>query len=281
MHKNIEGTSNTKQSGSPATSSAEEDRRESELPGVSFITLEERENLRINDVFTRFPIDNGWKKLLSRYTQQIQLISDRVYADCEGVHLPEPIDVFNAFLYTPYSKVRVVVIGQDPYPTPGDAMGLAFSVRPDSKIPPSLKNIFLEINRSLGIPIPSHGSLIKWATQGVLLLNTALTVRPGKADSHANIWPMFTSMLIETLCKEKNGLIFLLWGRKAEKLKEYIGKNQILLVSSHPSPLGVKAGFDGCNHFKTVNEILSARGDTPIDWSLVEPCDGESESEQQ
>lgn len=249
--------------------SVEEDEQNSQ---ITIITPQEREDLTIYDVFSRFPVNNGWKQILTKYDKQIKGISGAIYAKCGTVHLPEPLDVFNAFVYTPYEKLRVVIIGQDPYPTPGDAMGLAFSVRKESRIPPSLKNIFTEIHNEYGFKPPSHGSLIKWALQGVLLLNTCLTVEPGKAGIHShpvNLWAMFTYSLIETICKEKKGLIFLLWGAQAQKMKEYIGRNQIMLCCAHPSPRSVTE-FYGCNHFKETNDILTERGDTPIDWSIDE-----------
>ena len=177
--------------------------------------------------------------------------------------------IFNAFEQTPFDKVRVVILGQDPYHGPGQAMGLCFSVPKNIPVPASLKNIYKELNRDVGFKIPDHGDLTAWAAQGVFLLNTILTVEKNKAGSHSNIgWQLFTNAVIRTLSEKKEGLIFLLWGNYARSKKELIDTSKhTILEAAHPSPLARDA-FNGCKHFSQVNEILSRRGESPINWSL-------------
>ena len=171
---------------------------------------------------------------------------------------------------TPFSLVSVVIIGQDPYHGPNQAHGLSFSVKPGIPFPPSLLNIFKEINSDLQIPFPKHGCLASWATQGVLLLNTVLTVEAGKAHSHANIgWEIFTDKIIAELNSRKSGLIFLLWGSHAQKKGEAIDhKKHFVLTAPHPSPLSASRGFFGCRHFSKTNQLLRQQGKPEICWEI-------------
>lgn len=183
---------------------------------------------------------------------------------------PKQVDIFNAFKLTPFARVKVVIIGQDPYHGPNQAHGLCFSVKPGISPPPSLQNIFKELHDDLAIPIPNHGSLVKWAAQGVLLLNAVLTVEAGKPHSHANIgWEQFTDKVIAVLNSECKGLVFLLWGTPAQRKASIIDpKRHYLLKAPHPSPLSVNRGFFGCKHFSKTNELLRQQGKAIIDWSF-------------
>jgi uracil-DNA glycosylase len=185
---------------------------------------------------------------------------------------PPHSDVFNAFAYTPFENVKVVIIGQDPYHGPHQAHGLCFSVKPPTPPPPSLVNIFLELKSDLGIQRPSHGNLESWARQGVLLLNAVLTVEEGKPGSHANKgWERLTSKIIEELNARKQNLVFLLWGAYAQKKAECVDRNRhLVLTAPHPSPLSAHRGFLGCKHFSQANTYLTRQGLAPIDWSLPE-----------
>lgn len=183
---------------------------------------------------------------------------------------PNMYDIFNALRTTSYSDVKVVLLGQDPYHGPGQAHGMCFSVQKGVTPPPSLENIFRELQRDLGINPPSHGNLTHWAQQGVLLLNTVLTVRAGQADSHKDRgWEIFTDHIISLLNDREDPIIFLLWGAKAQKKRALItNRRHYILTTSHPSPLSVYRGFDGCGHFSRVNEILTQLGKEPIDWRI-------------
>ena len=184
---------------------------------------------------------------------------------------PNMYDIFNALKYTSYSDVKAVIIGQDPYHGEGQAHGLCFSVKKGIIMPPSLKNIFKEINRDLGIDIPEHGELTKWAEGGVLLLNAVLTVREGQPNSHKGMgWEIFTDRVIELLNEREKPMVFLLWGANAKQKKKLItNPSHTVLETSHPSPLSVYNGFDGCGHFSRVNSILRENGEAEIDWSLA------------
>jgi uracil-DNA glycosylase len=183
---------------------------------------------------------------------------------------PPGREMFAAFSSTPFDATRVVILGQDPYHGPGQANGLCFSVKRGVRIPPSLKNILLEINDEIGIPQPTHGDLTHWAEQGVLLLNTVLSVRARTANSHRRKgWEQLTDAAIEALADHKDGLVFVLWGSAARKKARMIDKKRHLILESvHPSPLSAHRGFLGCGHFATINEWLTERGETPIDWAL-------------
>lgn len=178
--------------------------------------------------------------------------------------------IFNAFNHTPLDQVRVVILGQDPYHGKGQAHGLCFSVPAGIKPPPSLINIFKELNNDLGIPIPDHGNLEKWADQGVLLLNATLTVRANQAGSHQNKgWERFTNTVIRKISARRDEVVFLLWGRYAKIKKMLIdpAKHHIL-TAAHPSPFSAQNGFFGCRHFSKTNALLARNGSLPIDWSL-------------
>lgn len=183
---------------------------------------------------------------------------------------PAQADIFNAFKYTPFEQVKVVIIGQDPYHGPNQAHGLCFSVKPGVAAPPSLQNIFKELHSDLNIPIPNHGCLEAWAKQGVLLLNTSLTVEAGKPQSHANIgWEQFTDKVIKILNEESKGLIFILWGSPAQRKGQIIDPTRHhILKAPHPSPLSASRGFFGCKHFSKTNELLQKMGKTEINWRL-------------
>lgn len=178
--------------------------------------------------------------------------------------------IFNAFNLTPFNNVKVVILGQDPYHNLGQAHGLAFSVPDGIQKPPSLQNIFKELNQDLGINIPANGNLEKWAKEGVLLLNASLTVRAHNAASHAKIgWQRFTDAAIKTLSDKKQNLVFILWGNYAIAKENLIDHNKHLILKTvHPSPLSASRGFFGCRHFSKTNEYLIKNGITPIDWSL-------------
>lgn len=183
------------------------------------------------------------------------------------VYPPGPL-IFSAFDHTPFNKVKVVILGQDPYHGPGQAHGLCFSVNRGVDKPPSLMNIFKEIERDLRIPAPPHGNLEHWADQGVLLLNATLTVRARQAGSHQNKgWERFTDAAIRALSEKRNGLVFLLWGNYAGAKEALIdrGKHHVL-KAPHPSPLSASRGFFGCSHFSKTNELLQSQGLEPIDW---------------
>ena len=185
---------------------------------------------------------------------------------------PESDDIFNSMNLTSFADVKVVIIGQDPYHGPGQSHGLCFSVKPGVKIPPSLRNIYQEIHQDLGLPICKHGYLKSWAEQGVLLLNSVLTVEKKMAGSHQGKgWEHFTDAIIAVLNKEHSGLVFLLWGSYAQKKGKIIDQNRHLILQSvHPSPLSAHRGFFGNHHFSKSNAYLEQQGKTAIDWGLPE-----------
>jgi uracil-DNA glycosylase len=185
--------------------------------------------------------------------------------------LPAPPDLLKALRLTPLEKVRAVILGQDPYPTPGDAHGLAFSVNPGVAIPRSLGNIMKEMASDLGLPRPAHGNLAAWAGQGVLLLNTCLTVEAGKAGSHRGLgWESLTDQMIQAVSQNCNAAVFLLWGADAQKKAPLIDAARHCVVkTAHPSPLSARRGFFGSRPFSTANAWLSARGQGEIDWRLT------------
>lgn len=183
---------------------------------------------------------------------------------------PPGREMFAAFDHTPFDAVRVVILGQDPYHGPGQAHGLCFSVRKGVRIPPSLMNIFREINDEIGIPQPTHGDLTAWAKQGVLLLNTVLSVRARNANSHRGKgWERFTDAAIRALAEQREGLVFVLWGSAAGRKAQMIdARKHLVLRSPHPSPLSAHRGFFGCGHFLRINAWLTERGAQPIEWVL-------------
>jgi len=183
---------------------------------------------------------------------------------------PHMNDIFNALKATSYSDVKAVILGQDPYHNPNQAHGMAFSVKEGTPPPPSLVNIFKELSDDLGFKIPNTGNLTGWAKQGVLLLNTILTVRSGCAFSHSKKgWEIFTDCIISHLNEREKPIVFLLWGRPAREKQTLItNKNHYVLTAAHPSPLSASRGFFGCRHFSKTNKILTANGMQPIDWQL-------------
>jgi uracil-DNA glycosylase len=185
------------------------------------------------------------------------------------IYPPGP-QIFAAFDATPYEAVKVVILGQDPYHGPGQAHGLCFSVQPGVPVPPSLDNIYKEIERDLGLPRPRHGCLSAWAERGVLLLNAVLTVEEGRAGAHQGKgWEGFTDHVVDTLNRDREGLVFLLWGSYAQaKGKRIDTQRHRVLKAPHPSPLSAHRGFIGCGHFSAANEFLIRNGQSAIDWSL-------------
>ena len=218
-------------------------------------------------------IEESWKEVLteefeSQYFMELKefLVGEKAKFT---VYPPGPL-IFNAFQLTPFDRVRVVLLGQDPYHGPGQAHGLCFSVPPGISPPPSLVNIFKEIQTDLGIPVPAHGNLGKWARQGVLLLNATLTVRANQPGSHQRKgWEDFTHAVIRKLSEKRVGLIFLLWGKFAQEKEMFIDTNRhYILKAAHPSPFSAYNGFFGCRHFSKTNEILKRHGLEEIDWGL-------------
>ncbi len=183
---------------------------------------------------------------------------------------PNGSEFFSAFSHTPLSSVKVVILGQDPYHGEGQAHGLCFSVKPGVRPPPSLKNIFKEIHNDLGVPIPDHGYLTAWADQGVLLLNSVLSVECGSAASHRGKgWEQFTDRVIQLINSERDGVVFMLWGGYAQKKGAIIDTGRhCVLQAPHPSPLSAYRGFMGCGHFSAANTYLRGQGELPIDWRL-------------
>lgn len=218
-------------------------------------------------------IGNDWDEVLNGEFDKEYYIKLRRFLKSEysqhKIH-PDMYDIFNALKWTPYGEAKVVIFGQDPYHEEGQAHGLAFSVKPGVKIPPSLLNIYKELNRELGCYIPNNGYLEKWAHQGVLLLNSALTVRNGAANSHRGMgWEIFTERVTELLNEREDPLIFMLWGSNAkEKMKVITNPRHKILTAAHPSPLSANRGFFGCGHFKTANRLLRQMGKGEIDWQI-------------
>ena len=217
-------------------------------------------------------IEESWKRELAGEFEKpyFSALAGTLHAkkrSGEVIYPPGPL-IFNAFNLTPFDKVKVVLIGQDPYHNPGQAEGLSFSVPHGVPAPPSLVNIYKEIESDLGIRLNKDGSLKGWAEQGVFLLNAVLTVKAGAAASHSGIgWNQFTDAVIRILSEKKNGLVFLLWGNFARSKKELIDSTRhTILEAAHPSPLA-RGAFFGCRHFSKTNEALIAQGLTPIDWS--------------
>lgn len=219
-------------------------------------------------------IEESWKRALadqfaSPYFEELKrfLVAEKQQFP---VYPPGSL-IFNAFNLTPFDKVKVVILGQDPYHEPGQAHGLCFSVQPGTKFPPSLVNIFQELHTDIGMPIPMTGNLDGWARQGVLLLNATLTVRAHQAGSHQHHgWETFTDAAIQRLSEQKNGIVFLLWGSYAQAKEALIDHSKhFILKAPHPSPLSAYRGFFGCKHFSKANEILQKNGITPIDWRLT------------
>ncbi|MGN6250146.1 MAG: uracil-DNA glycosylase [Ginsengibacter sp.] len=219
-------------------------------------------------------IEESWKRELKEeftktYFQHIITFLKAEKASGKIIYPPGPL-IFNAFKQTPFDRVKVVLIGQDPYHNKGQAHGLSFSVPNGVPKPPSLNNIFKELKNDLGIEIPENGNLIKWAQQGVLLLNASLTVRQNEPGSHANIgWLQFTDNVIKRISDDKEGIVFLLWGKFAQEKQSLIDETKhFVLKAAHPSPYSANNGFFGCKHFSKTNELLMKQHKTPIDWKL-------------
>ncbi|BFI94785.1 MAG: uracil-DNA glycosylase [Rhodanobacter sp.] len=219
-------------------------------------------------------LEPSWKARIGNYLERpdMQALAGFLRAEKRAgkAIYPPGEEIFAAFDHTPFDAVRVVILGQDPYHGPGQAHGLCFSVRPGVQTPPSLVNIFKEIDRDLGIPAPGHGCLTPWADRGVLLLNAVLTVERGLAASHQGKgWEGFTDAAIDALNREREGLVFMLWGSYAQRKGQLIDtRRHCVLKSVHPSPLSAHRGFLGCGHFSAANRYLEGRGQAAVDWSL-------------
>lgn len=261
-----------------------------EFPGVAIMKMEvivekklKRSRNVLWELLNDIDLDRGWYNVLSKLEDELMYVTDEIDKRLgrDGELCPHKDDIFRALQLCPLDRVKVLIMGQDPYHTPGAADGLAFSTR-SSRIQPSLTNIFNEIKRSIkGFKIPKHGDLTAWEEQGVLLLNACLTVTAGKAESHyiskgknkLSIWSGFMEIILEAISKSNRGLIVLLWGENARNMKKYLKSTSPdnILESSHPSPFSynkTNAPFAGNNHFKLVNEMLEDRGEEPIDWQI-------------
>lgn len=220
-------------------------------------------------------LGNSWDNLLaSEFSKGYYLELRKKLALEYKMHkiYPAMENIFNALKYTAYEDVKVLLLGQDPYHGEGQAHGLCFSVRKGVKKPPSLKNMFKELASDLNIKEPSHGCLTDWAKQGVLLLNTVLTVREGEPNSHKNLgWTIFTDKIISLLNEREEPVIFVLWGKNAiDKLPLITNTQHYVLTAPHPSPLSASRGYFGCKHYSKINEILNSIGKEPIDWKISE-----------
>ena len=218
-------------------------------------------------------IEKGWKKQLQDEFDKpyFSALAEKVrneYADPNKKIYPPAKDIFAAFDSSPFDDTKVVIIGQDPYHGPGQANGLSFSVNPGVKMPPSLVNIFKEVSDDTGAPFPADGDLSRWARQGVLLLNSSLTVEEHQPKSHSGLgWEQLTDAAVEKLANEKENLVFILWGSDAIRKGAKIDRGKhLVLTSPHPSPLSASRGFFGNHHFSRANEYLKAHGKTPIQW---------------
>ena len=219
-------------------------------------------------------IDESWKKALQQefakpYFENIVAFLKTEKVQGKTIYPPGSL-IFNAFKKTPFNKLKVLLLGQDPYHGKGQAMGLSFSVPKGVRPPPSLINIFKELHDDVGVAMPSTGDLTPWAEQGVMLLNAALTVRAGEPNSHSKLgWHQFTDAVIQKVSDEKEGIIFLLWGAFAHQKQELIDQTKHhVLKAAHPSPYSADKGFFGCRHFSKTNKFLVAQKEDPIDWAL-------------
>lgn len=219
------------------------------------------------------PITNDWADYLAEEYKKVyyKTLYQKVNEEYSQYQIfPAAADIFNAFHFTPVKDVKVVILGQDPYHNFDQAHGLCFSVKPDVPVPPSLVNIYQELRDDVGCVIPNNGYLTKWAKQGVLMLNTVLTVRAHQANSHRGIgWEQFTDAAIKILNAQDRPIVFLLWGRPAQNKKAMLNNpKHIILEAPHPSPLSSYRGFFGCKHFSKTNEFLKQNGMEPIDWQI-------------
>ncbi|MEK4027664.1 uracil-DNA glycosylase [Pseudobacillus sp. FSL P4-0506] len=222
---------------------------------------------------TKKILQNDWGELLAEefekpYYQELREFLKKEYAT--KTIYPNMDDIYNALRYTAYKDVKVVILGQDPYHGPGQAHGLSFSVKPDVPVPPSLRNIFKELHSDLGCPIPHNGYLVPWAEQGVLLLNTVLTVRQGEAHSHQGKgWEQLTDRIISLISSREKPVVFILWGKPAQKKLVLIDeKKHCIIQAPHPSPLSASRGFFGSRPFSKANECLERFGEEPIHWEI-------------
>lgn len=222
-----------------------------------------------------FKIEKSWKEKLSPELKKTYMQNLKSFLHNEEIHgkivFPHRDEYFAALNATAFKKVKVVLLGQDPYHGPGQAHGLCFSVRPGVRFPPSLKNIFKELKTDLGIDAPIHGCLTSWAEQGVLMLNSVLTVEESKAASHKNRgWEIFTDKIISLLNDERERLVFILWGAYAQKKASFVDRKKHLVIEGvHPSPLSAHRGFFGAKPFSKVNHYLKSNGKGPVDWNSI------------
>ncbi len=231
---------------------------------------------RMRDIKAKIKLDSSWLSILDNEFKQPYMHELMDFLSIENqqgkiIFPPEEL-IFNSFNATPFNSVKVVILGQDPYHGPDQAHGLCFSVLPGVRLPPSLRNIFKEIEQDLNVPVSAHGCLQSWAEQGVLLLNATLTVEQSSAGSHqGHGWEQFTDKAIQLLNEQREGLVFLLWGSHAQKKGQFIdGHKHLVLKAPHPSPLSAHRGFFGTQHFSLTNDYLVQQGLDPIDWSLPE-----------
>lgn len=226
-----------------------------------------------------FVLEHSWQRQLHEELQKPYVVELAAFVEKEYAASPAPVYppkdlIFNAFSQTPFNEVKVLIMGQDPYHGPGQAHGLSFSVPQGIKPPPSLQNIFKELESDLHIPKPQHGCLISWAKQGVLLLNATLTVRQGEPMSHhGRGWETFTDAAVRKLEEREDPVIFVLWGKSAQDkcrflCQQGIPSRHFILTAAHPSPYSANSGFFGCRHFSKINELLEAQKKVPINWSL-------------
>lgn len=240
----------------------------SKAEGAGYVKLEE---LLVEETWLKALPGELQKPYAKNLCKFLQAEASSAAGDVKGhvIYPPQHL-IFNALNSTSFDRVKAVILGQDPYHGPGQAMGLAFSVPEGIKLPSSLANIFKELKQDLGCSIPSHGNLERWSTQGVLLLNAVLTVRSHQANSHAKKgWEQFTDAVIKTISNEKKGVVFLLWGNSAQEKRRLIDETKHhILKAAHPSGLSANRGFFGCRHFSRTNQILENMGLDPIDWQL-------------
>jgi uracil-DNA glycosylase len=220
----------------------------------------------------KLPLSPSWQARVGAELDKPYFHKLRAFVDDERRHAtvyPPEDEVFTALERTPYEKVKVMILGQDPYHGPGQAHGLAFSVRPGVRPPPSLVNIFKELRDEMGCPVPNHGCLFSWADQGVLLLNAVLTVRDGEPNSHKGKgWEKFTDAVIRALAEREDPVVFVLWGGYAAKKEALIGAPHFIHKSAHPSPLSARRGFFGSTPFTIINRELEHAGKKPVDWCI-------------
>ncbi|MFC4077788.1 uracil-DNA glycosylase [Salinithrix halophila] len=220
-----------------------------------------------------FDLPEDWQDVLAEELNQSYLQQLRTFLEEERrqhIVYPPEADLFSALSFTPYRKVKVLLLGQDPYHNEDQAHGLSFSVRPGVPLPPSLRNMFKELEDDLGLPRPNNGSLVPWARQGVLMLNAVLTVRARQANSHKNRgWETFTDAIIRKVNEKTEPVVFVLWGNYAKKKKKWIDtQRHVIIESAHPSPLSAKKGFFGSRPFSTINRALREQGHSEIDWRI-------------